>query len=88
MSLASIKPLGSFHNTVEWRLVTDNRWKYVWNNGDLDELFDLGDDPYETTNLIDNPEAAAEQSRLQNALKNHMTVTADPFVDNYVEQTF
>ncbi len=82
------KPLGSFHNTVEWRLVTDNRWKYVWNNGDLDELFDLGKDPYETTNLIDNPEAAAEQSRLQNALKNHMTVTTDPFVDAYVEQTF
>ncbi|MBT3274109.1 MAG: sulfatase-like hydrolase/transferase, partial [Spirochaetales bacterium] len=39
------KPLGAFHGEVDWRMITDNRWKYIWNNGDINELFDLSVDP-------------------------------------------
>ena len=34
------------------RLVVTDRYKYVANRGDMDELYDLKDDPFEMTNLI------------------------------------
>jgi arylsulfatase A-like enzyme len=37
------------------RLVVTDRFKYVANRGQRDELYDLEDDPYELTNLIDEP---------------------------------
>ncbi len=32
-------------------LVTD-RYKYIWNDGDLDELHELKEDPFEMNNII------------------------------------
>jgi len=37
------------------RMVVTGRHKYVWNDGDMDELYDLAKDPYEMSNLIDSP---------------------------------
>lgn len=74
------KPLGDWHQAVEWRLVTDNRYKYVWNQGDLDELYDLIADPYEIVNLINDPVHADDQTRLQNRLFEWMLETKDPIL--------
>lgn len=81
------KPLGSFHRTVDWCMVTDNTWKYVWNCGDLDELFHLESDPYETRNLIDPPDHAAEQRRLQAAMMSHMKTTDHPLAPLFSKET-
>ena len=38
------------------RVVWDGPWKLCLNGFDFDELYNLDDDPYEMTNLIDRPE--------------------------------
>ena len=38
---------------VSQRIVWDGPWKLCWNGFDFDELYNLDDDPYEMTNLID-----------------------------------
>jgi arylsulfatase A-like enzyme len=37
------------------RILITGRYKYVWNHEDMDELYDLREDPYEMTNLVDEP---------------------------------
>jgi arylsulfatase A-like enzyme len=75
---AEHKPLGDWHQTVEWRLVTDNKFKYVWNQGDLDELYDLQSDPHELLNLINNADYIAALKRLSSRLDQWMKETDDP----------
>ena len=43
------------------RMIRDDRWKYVWNLTDVDELYDLENDPGEKVNRIADP---AEQPRI------------------------
>jgi len=40
------------------RMLRDKKWKYIWNLTDVDELYDMENDPWELTNLIHNPEHA------------------------------
>ncbi|GAH80832.1 unnamed protein product, partial [marine sediment metagenome] len=41
--------------------VRTGKWKYIYNEGRQDELYDLEDDPKETKNIIDvKPEIATE----------------------------
>jgi arylsulfatase A-like enzyme len=58
------------------RMVTDGRWKYVWNMGDLDECYDLAEDPWEQTNLA--PARPVRQRELQRELLAWMERTGDP----------
>lgn len=37
------------------RMLRTEQWKYIWNTTDIDELYDLEQDPYELTNRIDDP---------------------------------
>lgn len=37
------------------RVIWEGSWKLVWNGFDFDELYNLGDDPYEQTNLAADP---------------------------------
>lgn len=36
------------------RMAVDQRYKYIYNKGDTDELYDLEEDPWELNNLIDD----------------------------------
>jgi len=77
------KPLGEWHRTVEWRLVRGAHFKYVWNEGDLDELYDLQADPYELSNLIDDPLHGEELVRLRGRLHRWMRETSDPLLRSF-----
>ncbi|MEZ4869871.1 MAG: sulfatase-like hydrolase/transferase [Caldilineaceae bacterium] len=48
------------------RVLWQGPWKFVFNGFDFDELYNLADDPYELTNLIDDP-LYAEQLQLLTA---------------------
>ena len=72
------KPLGTFHGGVDWRMVTDGRYKYTWNRGACDELYDLHTDPHELTDLVDTPAAAETLATLRAVLHRWMHETADP----------
>jgi arylsulfatase A-like enzyme len=64
------------------RMIRDRKYKYVWNATDMDELYDLENDPYEMNNLA----AAGEDSDLCRSyrLKVHELFSGlnDPLVDN------
>ena len=81
------KVLGDWHNAVDWRLVTDNHFKYVWNRGDMDELYDLHKDPYELENLIANSGYDAEQERLKARLYRWMVETGDSLLGDFLNET-
>lgn len=46
------------------RIVWDDRYKYVFNANDRDELYDLNEDPYEGTNLVASPDHQDVKERL------------------------
>ena len=50
---------GDWYGHYSQRMVTDGRWKLVWNYGDLNELYDLQEDPHELTNLYYEPSSRA-----------------------------
>ena len=83
MLFAEHKPQGSWNGATDWRMATDNRHKYTWNRGDLDEFYDLSADPYETDNRIFDPASAAEAARLRSELRDWMVRTADPLLGDY-----
>lgn len=50
------------------RSVADDRYKYVYNGFDTDELYDLESDPHEMTNLAANPDFDSVKERLCSAM--------------------
>lgn len=56
-----------FYNGINFavRAVRDERWKYVWNPQEFDELYDLETDPYEVTNRIDDATVVEHRDRLR-----------------------
>ena len=47
--------VAEFHGLVTpftQRMIVGERFKYVWNMGDSDELYDLASDPWELENLL------------------------------------
>lgn len=63
-------PLGEWMQTVPWRMVVRENWKYVWNGGDRHELYDMDADKFETSNLIDHGASA----RIAQALREELIV--------------
>ena len=47
---------GDWYGHYSARMVTDGRWKLVWNLTDLCELYDLENDPHELSNCFYDPE--------------------------------
>ena len=62
------------------RMIRGERFKYVWNMTDVDELYDLQDDPWELKNLI-KEEAYSEELRiLRKELYDDLKKRKDPLV--------
>ncbi len=60
------------------RMLRHDRYKYVFNPADVDELYDLTDDPHEMTNRIDDPVLAGVREALRRCLVEEMTRGQDP----------
>ncbi|MBX0285175.1 sulfatase-like hydrolase/transferase [Halomicroarcula sp. F28] len=60
------------------RMVRTERYKYVFNAPDIDELYDLDADPAELQNLVDHPDYRDVRSRLREQLAEWMQETGDP----------
>ncbi|MFH1929200.1 MAG: sulfatase-like hydrolase/transferase [Chloroflexota bacterium] len=59
------------------RLVVTERYKYVANQGQMDELYDLENDPYELDNLIDDPACESILSDMRARLLSWQQKTGD-----------
>ncbi|WP_126662393.1 sulfatase-like hydrolase/transferase [Haloterrigena salifodinae] len=60
------------------RMVRTERYKYVYNGPDIDELYDLEADPAELQNLIDHPDYADVREEMRERLIDWMHKTDDP----------
>lgn len=59
------------------RLVVTDRLKYVANQGQMDELYDLESDPYEMENLVDDPAHRGVLSDMESRLSEWQRKTGD-----------
>jgi len=66
---------------VTQRMVVTAEHKYVFNGFDIDELYDLKNDPHELHNRIDDPGYAEVRSRLRATLYELMNRYEDPYGD-------
>jgi len=62
------------------RIAIGQRFKYVFNGFDGDELYDLERDPDELHNLIDHPAYAADRDQMRTQLWDLMRGLGDPYV--------
>lgn len=70
--------MGVTVNQANVSILRESRWKYVHFGGDVPPmLFDLQDDPDETTNLANDPAHAAQITRMARKLINRMTERRD-----------
>lgn len=60
------------------RMLHTGTLKYVFNPGDFDELYDLEHDPYELTNVIEDPAYASVRRDLAAELISEMEQVSDP----------
>ncbi len=66
---------------VTQRIVITDRYKYVFNGFDYDEMYDLETDPFEMRNVIDDSAYAAVRSTLRGKLYELMNRFGDPYGD-------
>ena len=64
--------------SFECRCVRTATHKYVWNPQDVDELYDLGNDPGELTNLVDVADYAEVRADLAARLRRWLAAAGDP----------
>ena len=57
------------------------RYKYAWNRGDLEELYDAWADPAELRNLAGEGATAGVRERMREALLGWMRETGDPLAE-------
>ncbi|MEA3345042.1 MAG: DUF4976 domain-containing protein [Chloroflexota bacterium] len=65
------------------RIVRDERYKYVFNGFDFDELYDLQEDPYEIENLASDPAHEGVKRRLIDETWRWVERTEDVIFNSY-----
>ena len=75
---------GHWNNHVG-RLVVTNRYKYIWNEDDIDELYDLEKDPFELNNLINNKDYKDILVDMKARLKNWRQKTGDKVIKSMIK---
>lgn len=60
------------------RCIKTNQYKYIWNLTDIDEFYDLQEDPGELRNLIDEPALGEKLKELRQRLYNILKEQKDP----------
>lgn len=63
-------------------MVTREGWKYIFNAGDRDEVYDLNSDPGERFNRLDDPAHRERVVSLQNQIKREALRVRDPIADD------
>jgi len=63
------------------RMVRNERWKYVWNATEIDELYDLANDPGELRNRIASTGLSDIKAQLRSELINWLERTGDPILN-------
>jgi arylsulfatase A-like enzyme len=66
---------------VTQRMVITDRYKYVFNGFDIDEMYDLENDPCEMNNVIESADHAGARSDLRGRLYDLMSKFEDPYGD-------
>ena len=64
------------------RMVVTKRFKYVFNGFDIDECYDLKEDPEEMHNIVSDPKYRTDVDDLRARLYELMNQTGDPFGDH------
>jgi arylsulfatase A-like enzyme len=67
------------------RAIMTGRYKYIWNDDDIDELYDLEKDPYELQNLVNDQEYKDILSDLKRRLQNWRSKTGDNVRKNMIK---
>lgn len=80
-----VQYFGTETGAYDSRMVTDARYKYVYNPVTFDELYDLEADPGEIVNRIDDPAMAQTLRRLRRRLVEWMQETDDPLWMGWLE---
>ena len=62
-------------------IVTSDGWKYVFSPADIDEVYNLNEDPAELENLIDSDDHLETIERLRDTLKVAVVESGDPIMD-------
>ena len=75
---------GSHMGLYTIRGIRTKEYHYNYQVGDVDELYDVVNDPYETTNLINDPRYADKLKELKYQLVEWMKDTKDPMFTEYV----
>jgi arylsulfatase A-like enzyme len=76
------------HNvTYQSRMITDGHYKYVFNAPDIDELYDLEQDPWEMNNLIADPSYEEVRLHMQERLM-YWTETTDDELALWIRNLF
>ena len=70
------------------RMVRTRDWKYVYNAHDVDELYDLRNDPFEMSNRISSPAAREVLAEMKGRLLGWNDATGDQLQWNWVRWNF
>ncbi len=67
-----------YGTTIIGRTVLHDGWKYACTENDLDELYNLREDPYEMKNLAKLPDYAEQRANMRELLRKEQEKTRDP----------